>query len=123
MMEKYLGEKTRIGNDALERLLPPETDLQPNPLQGRGGGSGPAGGKRLRPAHCLERAATKPEEAVTGRVREYGLQPWRAYTYSLFHDDLPGMDNDDMKGDGLGHSTLERRRHTRGRRAFNVRFL
>ena len=54
-----------------------------------------AGGKRLRPILCL--AAT---EAVGGKVAE-ALPAAGAlemiHTYSLIHDDLPAMDNDDLR--------------------------
>lgn len=54
-----------------------------------------AGGKRLRPVLCIAAA-----EAVGGK----GQDVWRAacaiemvHTYSLIHDDLPAMDNDDLR--------------------------
>lgn len=54
-----------------------------------------AGGKRLRPVLCLAAA-----EACGGDV-ENALVPACAvevmHTYSLIHDDLPGMDNDDLR--------------------------
>jgi len=54
-----------------------------------------AGGKRLRPILCL-----CAEEAIAGKI-EYAYQAGYAlemiHTYSLIHDDLPGMDNDDLR--------------------------
>ncbi len=54
-----------------------------------------AGGKRLRPILCLAAA-----EACGGKTRD--ALPFAAameciHTYSLVHDDLPGMDNDDLR--------------------------
>jgi geranylgeranyl diphosphate synthase type II len=53
------------------------------------------GGKRIRPLICMQAA-----EAVAGKPRQ-GLQAAIAvemiHTYSLIHDDLPCMDNDDLR--------------------------
>ena len=54
-----------------------------------------AGGKRLRPVLLLaaaEMAGKNPEEAVP-----YACALEMIHTYSLIHDDLPGMDNDDLR--------------------------
>ena len=54
-----------------------------------------AGGKRLRPVLCLEAArlfADPPDAAVpAGCAIEF------IHTYSLIHDDLPALDNDDLR--------------------------
>ena len=94
-IEKYIGEKTRFVNDALERLLPPETDYPQNLFKAMRY-SVFAGGKRLRPALVLA-----ANEAVGGGNAEECVNTACAFecvhTYSLIHDDLPGMDNDDMR--------------------------
>ncbi len=54
-----------------------------------------AGGKRLRPVLCLSTAALcglKPES-----VLPFAAAIEMIHTYSLIHDDLPGMDNDDLR--------------------------
>lgn len=54
-----------------------------------------AGGKRLRPILCMkfcEAAGGKPEEAL-----DFGCGVEMLHTYSLIHDDLPCMDNDDLR--------------------------
>ena len=54
-----------------------------------------AGGKRLRPVLLLaaaEMAGMNPEEAMP-----YACALEMIHTYSLIHDDLPGMDNDDLR--------------------------
>jgi len=54
-----------------------------------------AGGKRMRPALCLAAAE------ACGGAREHALPLAAAveciHTYSLIHDDLPAMDNDDFR--------------------------
>jgi len=93
-IEKYIGEKTRFVNDALDRLLPPETDYPQNLFKAMRY-SVFAGGKRLRPALVLA-----ANEAVGGNAEECVNTACAfecVHTYSLIHDDLPGMDNDDMR--------------------------
>ncbi|MBQ3706253.1 MAG: polyprenyl synthetase family protein [Clostridia bacterium] len=54
-----------------------------------------AGGKRLRPVMLLaacEMAGGSPEEALP-----FACALEMIHTYSLIHDDLPGMDNDDLR--------------------------
>ncbi len=62
-----------------------------------------AGGKRLRPFLVLEFArmaamacGTDPDEAEV-RALAYGCALEMIHTYSLIHDDLPCMDNDDLR--------------------------
>lgn len=54
-----------------------------------------AGGKRLRPALCLAAAAMHglPEE----KALPFACAIEMIHTYSLIHDDLPAMDNDDLR--------------------------
>ena len=62
-----------------------------------------AGGKRLRPILCLAGA-----EAVGGDVSEalpVACALEMIHTYSLIHDDLPAMDNDDLR---RGHPTCHK---------------
>ncbi|MCI2058835.1 MAG: polyprenyl synthetase family protein [Oscillibacter sp.] len=54
-----------------------------------------AGGKRIRPILAMkfcEAAGGKPEEAL-----DFGCGVEMLHTYSLIHDDLPCMDNDDLR--------------------------
>lgn len=56
-----------------------------------------AGGKRLRPMMlrlCYDMFAEKPEEEV---VRPFMAAIEMIHTYSLVHDDLPAMDNDELR--------------------------
>ena len=93
-LKTYLKEKRGIVDEALEAILP--------------GPEGPAadiiramryslfaGGKRLRPILCMAGA-----EAVGGNGRDVlpvACALELIHTYSLIHDDLPVMDDDDMR--------------------------
>ncbi len=57
-----------------------------------------AGGKRLRPILCLAAAgAVSDDPAVAKRVLPVACALECIHTYSLIHDDLPAMDNDDLR--------------------------
>jgi geranylgeranyl diphosphate synthase type II len=79
---------------ALEKLLPAE-DTQPPSIHHAMRYSVQAGGKRIRPILCLE-AARVFTEKVDGAVR-VGCAIEFIHTYSLIHDDLPSLDNDDLR--------------------------
>jgi geranylgeranyl diphosphate synthase type II len=79
---------------ALDRALPPET-AWPATIHRAVRYSLFAGGKRIRPALVIAAG-----EAVGGARTE--LMPFACavemiHTYSLVHDDLPAMDNDDLR--------------------------
>ena len=91
---RYLKERAAAVDEALERLLPPETD-PPATIHKAMRYSVFAGGKRLRPVLVIAAA-----EAVGGRMEQ--VMPAACameciHTYSLVHDDLPAMDNDDFR--------------------------
>jgi geranylgeranyl diphosphate synthase type II len=87
---------------ALDRLLPPETQV-PISIHKAMRHSVFAGGKRLRPILCMEAArmifAQKNGAAgeLPARVEELGCALEMLHTYSLIHDDLPALDNDDLR--------------------------
>jgi geranylgeranyl diphosphate synthase, type II len=57
-----------------------------------------AGGKRLRPVLCLAFAEAVLRQTTTARVVEDSACALEfIHTYSLVHDDLPSMDNDDLR--------------------------
>ena len=93
-IEKYLKEKAEVVEAALDRLLPSAKDY-PQSLYGAMRHSIFAGGKRLRP--ILVMAAC---EAVGGDVED-AMNTASAFecvhTYSLIHDDLPAIDDDDLR--------------------------
>lgn len=82
--------------DARLEALMPAADQQPAVLHRAMRHSMFAGGKRIRPALCLESAAvidpSAPESALDIAC---GLE--MIHTYSLIHDDLPALDNDDFR--------------------------
>jgi len=88
-------EEDRTAVDAkLDRLMPVETSAPPSIHQAMRY-SVFAGGKRIRPILCLEAAR------IFGAEVEHALYPGCAiefiHTYSLIHDDLPALDNDDLR--------------------------
>jgi geranylgeranyl diphosphate synthase, type II len=82
---------------ALDRLLP-GADQAPVSIHGAMRHSVFAGGKRLRPVLCMEAARMI---ACSGQlppgVEELGAAIEMLHTYSLIHDDLPALDNDDLR--------------------------
>jgi len=60
-----------------------------------------AGGKRLRPILCMEAARMVQGELPAGElpigIEELGSSLEMLHTYSLIHDDLPALDNDDLR--------------------------
>ena len=92
--QEYIKKKREIVNQALDRFLPDE-NKEPESLHQAMRYSVFAGGKRLRPI-----LAMASFEAVGGRGR--GILPVACalemiHTYSLIHDDLPCMDDDDLR--------------------------
>ena len=88
----YLANARQLVEDALDHSLGPE---RPEHLRESMRYSLLAGGKRLRPILCLascELAGGKPEMAMSTAVALEMI-----HTMSLIHDDLPAMDNDDLR--------------------------
>ena len=93
-LKSYLEERRALVDEALDRVLPPETAPPPS-LHRAMRYSVQAGGKRLRPILVIAGA-----EAVGGApslVMETACAMEMIHTYSLIHDDLPAMDNDDYR--------------------------
>ena len=82
---------------ALERLLPgPET--LPHSIHRAMRHSIFAGGKRLRPILCIEAARmVAASHDIPAGVEDLGAALEMLHTYSLIHDDLPALDNDDLR--------------------------
>jgi geranylgeranyl diphosphate synthase type II len=88
-------EEDRIAVDAhLDRLMPAET-LQPPLIHQAMRYSVFAGGKRIRPILCLETA--RIFDADVSPAFYPGCAIEFIHTYSLIHDDLPALDNDDLR--------------------------
>src|SRR2546425_10734944 len=93
-LKVYLGECSEAINRALDGFLP-KANTRPATLHKAMRYSLFAGGKRMRPALCLAAA-----EACGGSIDN--AMPLACaveciHTYSLIHDDLPAMDNDDYR--------------------------
>ncbi len=78
----------------LDRLVPRETD-PPATIHRAMRYSLFAGGKRIRPILCLEAARAVSGEADGVITAACALE--LIHTYSLIHDDLPALDNDDYR--------------------------
>jgi geranylgeranyl diphosphate synthase type II len=102
---RYLSARASLVERALDRLFPPNRTRLREAIRY----SLLAGGKRIRPILVLAAG-----EVAGGQTRT--LMPWACalemvHTYSLVHDDLPAMDDDDLRrgrptshrvyGDGL----------------------
>lgn len=93
-LQRYLTQRTALVDRALDRALPAEGE-EPATIHKAMRYSLFAGGKRLRPVLTLAAA-----EACGGK-KERALPAACAvecvHTYSLIHDDLPCMDDDDLR--------------------------
>ena len=93
-LDRYLADRRRAVDEALERYLPAK-DAPPATVHEAMRYSVFAGGKRLRPILVIAGA-----EAVGGtmeRVLPTACAFELIHTYSLIHDDLPAMDDDDYR--------------------------
>ena len=84
----------RLVNEALDRIVPQE-DAPPVPIHRAMRYSLFAGGKRLRPILCL--AAGESLGAAAEKLLPVACGIEMIHTYSLIHDDLPAMDDDDLR--------------------------
>lgn len=99
-VQSLLREGAAATDAALERLLPPASAV-PASLHAAIRHSTFAGGKRLRPVLAYEAARTVAGHVPEGAA-ELGAAIEMLHTYSLVHDDLPALDNDDLR---RGHPT------------------
>jgi len=95
-MLKDTLEQGRIATDAaLERLIPAAT-VHPTSIHKAMRHSVFAGGKRLRPILCME-AGRMVAGSLPSGIEDVGAALEMLHTYSLIHDDLPALDNDDLR--------------------------
>ena len=80
---------------ALDRLIP-SADTYPVSIHRAMRHSVFAGGKRIRPILCME-AARAVSGTIPAGVEDLGACLEMLHTYSLVHDDLPALDNDDLR--------------------------
>src|SRR6185312_3071914 len=90
----YLASSTAAVNKSLDRLLPPAS-ARPATIHKAMRYSLFAGGKRMRPALCLAAAAACGGSETDAMPLACAVEC--IHTYSLVHDDLPAMDNDDYR--------------------------
>ena len=90
----FFTEDQAIVEERLQKLLPIES-TPPKTIHEAMRYSVFAGGKRIRPILCYEAAGIFSEKcdasATVGCALEF------IHTYSLIHDDLPALDNDDLR--------------------------
>jgi geranylgeranyl diphosphate synthase, type II len=93
-VQAYLSTSSEAVNRALDRFIP-AASTKPETIHKAMRYSLFAGGKRMRPALCLAAA-----EACGGKwldAMPLACAVECIHTYSLIHDDLPAMDNDDYR--------------------------
>src|SRR6266571_8550225 len=95
MLKETLEQGQQLADAALDRLIPLETE-HPASIHKAMRHSVFAGGKRLRPVLCLE-AGRMVAGSLPARIEELGAALEMLHTYSLIHDDLPALDNDDLR--------------------------
>jgi geranylgeranyl diphosphate synthase, type II len=96
MLQDILVKGQAMADAALERLLPPLTQFPPS-IHAAMRHSVFAGGKRLRPILCIEAARMIGGGMLPMGVEDLGAALEMLHTYSLIHDDLPALDNDDLR--------------------------
>jgi geranylgeranyl diphosphate synthase type II len=106
MLKKVLEQGREAADIALEELLPPASQY-PTSIHQAMRHSVFAGGKRLRPILCMESgrmitlAAKSHTKSSAGSpppgIEQVGAALEMLHTYSLIHDDLPALDNDDLR--------------------------
>jgi geranylgeranyl diphosphate synthase, type II len=94
VLKDYLSSRQALVDKALDRYLPKENQ-KPATIHKAMRYSLFAGGKRLRPILCL--AAAEACGGAVGHAMPLACAVECIHTYSLIHDDLPCMDNDDFR--------------------------
>src|SRR5271155_3856767 len=109
MLKRVLEQGREAADVVLEELLPPATQ-HPTSIHQAMRHSVFAGGKRLRPILCMEagrmiaeakagnsKSATATAAELPPGIEQVGAALEMLHTYSLIHDDLPALDNDDLR--------------------------
>ncbi len=93
-LERYIAARQKAVDRALDQFLP-KASTRPATIHKAMRYSLFAGGKRLRPILCL--AAAEACGGKIGTALPLACAVECIHTYSLIHDDLPSMDNDDLR--------------------------
>ncbi len=100
MLKTVLEQGREAADAALEQLLPLSTQ-HPTSIHQAMRHSVFAGGKRLRPILCMEAGRMIAAASFAGSlpvgIEQVGAALEMLHTYSLIHDDLPALDNDDLR--------------------------
>lgn len=97
-LKDWLGGVAAATEDALDGLLPPENPAMPeNPVWACMRYAVFGGGKRMRPALVAGAYGAGTDDALTGGVWRTAAAMEMIHTYSLIQDDLPCMDDDDLR--------------------------
>ena len=94
-VKSLLKEGAELTDRALEDLIP-SLETVPNSIHGAMRHSTFAGGKRLRPVLAMQAGITIAGTLPKG-IERLGAAIEMLHTYSLIHDDLPALDNDDLR--------------------------
>lgn len=93
-LKEYLAERIAVVDRALDEWVPAET-VEPETIHRAMRYSLFAGGKRIRPVLCM--AAADVVKLDAAGVAQAAATLEMIHTYSLIHDDLPALDNDDLR--------------------------
>ena len=93
-LDEYLSERRDWVNETLDRLLPDKSEY-PQTIHRAMRHSVFAGGKRIRP--LLSIASAETVGGVASGIEFAACAVELIHTYSLIHDDLPALDNDDYR--------------------------
>ena len=94
-VKSLIQEGAELTDRALDALIP-GVDVVPSSIHGAMRHSTFAGGKRLRPVLAMQAAITIAGTLPKG-IERLGAALEMLHTYSLIHDDLPALDNDDLR--------------------------
>jgi len=93
-LRDYLIEQQQLVDSELDRLAP-SAATPPETIHRAMRYSLFAGGKRIRPILCMEAARAVSDRTAGVETAACALE--MIHTYSLIHDDLPALDNDDLR--------------------------
>lgn len=93
-LPEFFEEDLALVDSTLQRLLP-SADTRPSSIHTAMRYSVFAGGKRLRPILCIEAARIFSGDTTPALNPACAIE--FIHTYSLIHDDLPALDNDDLR--------------------------
>jgi len=94
-LKEFFSEQQRLIDAALDRFTPAESE-HPATIHRAMRHSLFAGGKRIRPILCISAAAAIADDPPTA-IMHAACALEMIHTYSLIHDDLPALDNDDFR--------------------------